>query len=639
VQRLLAKELPITVRLMGIRLSAFRSSATSPSQQKLTALLPQSAAHCGTKLLGSACTSMPEKPGTKPASQSDVGHCRIAAEQVGILPASVVGGWSCSKAIGKDGPLEGPHVKSVHSDRKLAHAVAHGHMSSHLCLTDGDTPAVQSASDFAVSSDAQHALAAIGLGACGRLQSCEGSVQMVEGGQTDVLLRQSVMASAQSVDVAVSGAICNSAAPDAQPKPLASTTCLGGQHSSTLGSALPILTPDAISNHGEACSVRRATAAAVAMGRGFGVHFAFCPEDLHMPGACEASTATPWKLTVPQGSVIGENTDGAHALEDDELARLNRPQPSNGQPPDLACIPCTKTEGGHFVRKVESAMDTSAANYPHVLCPVQSVLEAGLRGHVAQSSLSIEHSMAQDHACKHEGTDAGVQITALKAEGINTLRGQFTGDACKRQECTGDLTGRGVYSSPVSAGSGQNHALKASSAKDDECIFEKSGFGLQCNAHFETCGVRAAVEGGGDAGESVWVQESSSSYAVVDSKCSVGEVCAVCGENVPEPEWQQHADWHLAQQLSATVNGPGYISTARQQASTCNVGARKSSGVGKHPRSEQQDVSTLPQGAKRLSNTSLVTRSRSSNLRGSQVAGVANGQLKIYFRKKGSVCD
>ena len=37
------------------------------------------------------------------------------------------------------------------------------------------------------------------------------------------------------------------------------------------------------------------------------------------------------------------------------------------------------------------------------------------------------------------------------------------------------------------------------------------------------------------------------------------QVCAACGVHVPIGSMQEHSDMHLAQQLSATVNGAGYI--------------------------------------------------------------------------------
>ena len=44
------------------------------------------------------------------------------------------------------------------------------------------------------------------------------------------------------------------------------------------------------------------------------------------------------------------------------------------------------------------------------------------------------------------------------------------------------------------------------------------------------------------------------------------DVCARCGAHIPQAQMQEHIDWHVAQELSAMVNGPGYMAPAGKRA-------------------------------------------------------------------------
>ena len=56
-------------------------------------------------------------------------------------------------------------------------------------------------------------------------------------------------------------------------------------------------------------------------------------------------------------------------------------------------------------------------------------------------------------------------------------------------------------------------------------------------------------------------------------------VCSECGAQIARAGEQEHMDWHVAQRLSAAVNGPGYISGA----SRCSTGAERRSEVPQRP--------------------------------------------------------
>lgn len=82
-------------------------------------------------------------------------------------------------------------------------------------------------------------------------------------------------------------------------------------------------------------------------------------------------------------------------------------------------------------------------------------------------------------------------------------------------------------------------------------------------------------------------------------------VCPKCGQSFSEVAWQEHADWHVAAELSTVVNGAGYLeSRSRVSSGARGTQARereveRQSGDGAEPQKRRRQSATpAPQSAK-----------------------------------------